>query len=328
MNLETFVREIVSGAVDNYLNTGVASTPVAAPAPQDSGLLDDTQTGSTAAPKNCPVHATDGAFTVPAESSARHVHLSLEDVETLFGKGYSLTQKRPLSQPGQYLAEERVTLIGPKGTFKNVAVLGPPRGHTQVEVSASDARALGLNPPVALSGELACAADMLIASKDAFLMAEQSLIIARNHLHMAPEEAAAAGLQNGDLVDIRLCTDRPVTFNDVVVRSGDGHKLALHIDFDEANACGWKDGCKAVILGTSSFSDKANDSPSESPLPNGGSDTLGQGDVVISTGFLTEVQVRDALAAGATAVVVPERAVVSPLAKDMLQKHGITLKKL
>ena len=126
------------------------------------------------------------------ETSARHCHLADQDLETLFGKGASLSIRKELSQPGQYLSEERVTLIGPKGTFQNVAILGPPRGHTQVEVSATDARTLGLNPPVALSGDLSRAGDMLIASKDAFLMAEQSLIIARNHVHMSPEEAAAA----------------------------------------------------------------------------------------------------------------------------------------
>jgi putative phosphotransacetylase len=151
---------------------------------------------------------------------------------------------------------------------------------------------------------------------------------------MSPEEAAAAGLRDGDLVDVRMCTDRPLTFHDVVVRSGPSHKLALHIDFDEANACGFTDGCKAVIVGKSGSvpSETAMPEPYEAPVPvytepeaPGG---LGDGDVLISTGFMTEVQVRDALAAGAKAVVVNERTVVSPLANDLLHRHGIVLKRL
>lgn len=313
MKLEEMVRDIVSGAVDEYLKE---------------------ETGSTA-PAVCSSSAPVEGFLVPAEASGRHVHLSPEDVEHLFGPGYELTPKRPLSQPGQYLSEERVSLIGPKGTFQNAAILGPPRGRTQVEVSATDARTLGLDPPVALSGDLSEAGDMLIASKDAFLMAEQSLIIARNHVHLSPEEAAAAGLSDGDLVDVRMCTGRPLTFHDVVVRSGPAHKLALHIDFDEANACGFTEGCQAVITGKSgnaSFGTGALPETFETPEPEitvpeepGG---LGDGDVLISTGFLTEVQVRDAVAAGAKAVVVNERTVVSPLANDLLHRHGIVLKRL
>ncbi len=306
MKLEEMVRSIVSGAVDNYLS-------------EESGL--GYETGSTAA-----------LCRVPAEASGRHVHLSQEDVEKLFGYGYQLTPKKSLSQPGQYLAEERVTLIGPKGTFQNVAVLGPPRGHTQVEVSATDARQIGLNPPVALSGDLSRAGDMLIASKDAFLMAEQSLIIARNHVHMSPEEAASVGLHDGDLVDVRMCTSRPMTFHNVVVRSGSGHKLALHIDFDEANACGFTPGSEAVILGTCEGAAVANAGMPAFSEPsyesNSPEEQTGPGDVLVSTGFLTEVQVRDAVAAGASAIVVSERTVVSPLAKDLLHRNNIALKRL
>ena len=299
MNLENMVRGIVSGAVDEFLQTEYSAA---------------------------------GLYEVPAEASGRHVHLSPEDVEKLFGEGHTLTPKRPLSQPDQYLAEERVTLIGPNGTFKNVAVLGPPRGHTQVEVSASDARTLGLKPPVVLSGDLTHAADMLIASKEAFLMAEQSLIIARNHIHMSPDEAAAAGLKDGDLVDVRMCTDRPLTFNNVVVRSGPAHKLALHIDFDEANACGFQTGAKAVILGRTGCHSCVADAPATvaetAPAPVSDVSEIGPGDVVLSTGFLTELQVKDALAAGASAIVVPEKTIVSPLAKDLMQKRGILLKRM
>lgn len=307
MNLENLVRGIVSDAVTEYL-------------PGESDLV-STAIGSTAA------SGSGVLFEVPAEASGRHVHLSPEDVEKLFGLGHTLTPKRPLSQPNQFLAEERVTLIGPNGTFKNVAVLGPPRGHTQVEVSASDARTLGLQPPVALSGDLSQAGDMLIASKDAFLMAEQSLIIARNHIHMSPEEALAAGVADGDLVDVRMCTDRPVTFNDVVIRSGPAHKLALHIDFDEANACGFQKGCKALIIGKKCCGSAPIPEPRlpQEPFTEG---EISPGDVVISTRFLSETQVKEAIAAGASSVMVSEKTIVSPLAQDLLSKRGVQLKRM
>lgn len=319
MKLEEMVRDIVSGAVDDYLNSAAETAPA-----------------SSVAEPVSPV----APFEVPAEASGRHVHLSPEDLETLFGKGYQLTPKRALSQPGQYLAEERVTLIGPKGTFPNVAILGPPRGHTQVEVSATDARTLGLHPPVALSGDLSRAGDMLLASKDAFLMAKQSLIIAKNHLHMSPDEAAAAGLSDGDLVDIRMETPRPLTFEKVVVRSGPAHKLALHIDFDEANACGFEPGCKGLIVAKHGSAPAYEPAPAAAapvqvetpapavPVPEPAESDLGPGDVVLSTTFLTELQVKDAVVAGARAVVVGTNTIVSPLAQDLLRKHGITLKRL
>jgi len=268
-------------------------------------------------------------FEVPAEASGRHVHLSQDDLERLFGKGYALTPKRALSQPGQFLSEERVTLIGPKNVFQNVAVLGPVRSHTQVEISASDARHLGLTAPVALSGDLSRAGTIMIASPTATLTAEKSLIIARNHIHMSPEEAAAAGLQDGDLVDIRLQTDRPVTFNSVPVRSGAAHKLALHIDFDEANACGFEKGCTGVILGkVGRCPAKAAATPVAPAKTTCAEPQVGPDDVLISTGFLTEEQVKSAVAAGCKAIVVPAKTVLSPLAKDCASKHKIPIKKL
>lgn len=289
------VRNIVSSAVDKYTDKvcGADPSPVSAP-----------------------------FFEVFAETSARHVHLSADDVEKLFGAGHTLTPKRALSQPEQYLAEERVTLIGPKGTFQNVAVLGPPRGHTQVEISAMDARELGLNPPVALSGELSNAGDMLIASKDAFLMAEKSLIIARNHLHMSPEEASSAGLKDGDLVDIRMETERPLTFNNVIVRSGKAHKLALHIDFDEANACGFQKGCKAYVVGKTF-------TPCAGQCVNTVEQTVRDcGDYCFEGKYLSEVAVRDLIAKGVRCVTVKPGTVISPLAKDLLNSRKITIKGL
>lgn len=175
--------------------------------------------------------------TVPVEVSARHVHLSQEDVERLFGPGHTLTSKRALSQPGQFLAEERVSIVTAKGEFRNVAVLGPARSQTQVELSLTDAKALGLAAPVRLSGDVKGSPDICIFSKENMIQAKESVIIAQNHIHMTPQDAAAYGVADGQRVKIRMNTARPITFEDVVIRVSDKFQLAMHIDFDEANAC-------------------------------------------------------------------------------------------
>ena len=173
---------------------------------------------------------------VPVEVSARHVHLTIRDVEKLFGPGHRLTHKRDLSQTGEFLSEERVTLRGPKGEMKNVAVLGPERPATQVELSFSDARVLGVDPPIRLSGDLSGAADVTIVSPLYELEARGSAIVARSHIHLTPEDAGEMGLQDRQLVSVEVEGDRPVTFRNVVVRVKPGFRKYMHIDFDEANA--------------------------------------------------------------------------------------------
>ncbi len=188
------------------------------------------------------------ALPIPLEVSAHHVHLTRADVETLFGKGHSLTPKRDLSQPGQFLSEERVTLRGPKGEIRNVAVLGPERPATQTELSISDACALGINPPIRLSGDLAGAADVTIISPTGSLEAKGSAIIARSHIHLTEEDAAEMGLSNNQLVSVEVDGDRPVTFRDVVVRVSRKSRKFMHIDFDEANAAHIGKGASGLIL--------------------------------------------------------------------------------
>ena len=179
---------------------------------------------------------------IPVEASGRHVHLSREHVDELFGRGYELTKTKDISQPGQYLCEERVTLIGPKGRMDNVAVLGPVREKTQVEISMTDAKALGVNAPVRLSGDLRGAADMIIARDNNEVDAKGSTIIAKMHVHINPSDAKRFMLHHGQHVKVTLGTTRPVTFNDVIVRADQHYSNALHIDYDEANACGFVNG--------------------------------------------------------------------------------------
>lgn len=173
------------------------------------------------------------------EVSARHVHVTTEDLETLFGKGYQLTPKKDLSQPGQYAAAERVDLVGPRSTIKNVSILGPVRAASQVEVSMSDARTLGLNPSIRESGNIDGTIGVQLVGPAGTVTLEKGLIVAKRHVHLTPEAAEAQGVVNGQVVGVKVHTDeRSMTFGDVVIRVSEKFAPAMHIDTDEANAAG------------------------------------------------------------------------------------------
>ena len=182
----------------------------------------------------------------PIEASARHVHLTAEAAETLFGKGASLVCKRDLSLPG-FLAEQRVAIVTSKGVFHNVAVLGPERSAIQVELSKTDARALGISPPVNLSGDLSNAADVYLIGEKGMVFAPGSAIIAKAHVHMNMDEAKAYGVENGQLMQVSILSDRPVTLSNVLIRVDKGMHACMHIDLDEANACGYINGTRGVL---------------------------------------------------------------------------------
>lgn len=183
---------------------------------------------------------------IPVEVSARHAHLSEQDAITLFGA--PLTPLRDLSQPGQFLCKERVRLIGPKGVMDNVAVLGPSRGSSQVEISKTDARLLGVEAPVRQSGDIDGSAGIIIASQNSIVGMEKGLIVASRHIHMHPDDAKKLGVADGDLVSVRLDTERPMVLEDVLVRVSDKFHLSMHIDADEGNSAGWKKGtCGRII---------------------------------------------------------------------------------
>lgn len=186
---------------------------------------------------------------IPVELSARHVHLSEKDAIALFGA--PLTHARDLSQPGQFLCKERVRLIGPKGVMDNVAVLGPSRGKSQVEISRTDARALGVDAPVRLSGDIAGTPGMVLASQNGIIGLNEGVIVAARHIHMTPQDAARFGVKDGDKVSVRLASERPLVLEDVLVRVSDKFSLAMHIDADEGNSAGWKKGIDGVITARS-----------------------------------------------------------------------------
>ncbi len=183
---------------------------------------------------------------IPLEASGRHVHLTKEQAMTLFG--HPLTPKRELSQPGQFLANERVTVVGPKGEFSNVAVLGPERPEGQVEVSLTDCRQLGITPPVRLSGQLVKTPGIQIKSETGCIQLERGVIIAQRHIHMRPEDAAAMGVADKQVVRVQTFTDRPVTFHSVMVRVRPDFQTSMHIDYDEANAIGFREGDLGRII--------------------------------------------------------------------------------
>lgn len=174
---------------------------------------------------------------VLVETSARHLHLSQEHLEILFGKGHELTVKKMLSQPGQFACEEKVEVVGPKNSLK-MSVLGPVRKDTQVEVSLTDARAIGVTAPIRESGDIAGSGACKLVGPAGEVELTEGVIAAKRHVHMTPEDAEAAGVKDKDIVklDIQSPNGRSLTFGDVVVRVSASYATAAHIDTDEANA--------------------------------------------------------------------------------------------
>lgn len=185
---------------------------------------------------------------IPIEASARHVHLSQEHVDSLFGKGYELEKIRELSQPGEYLCKERLDIIGPKSVLRNVAILGPVRGSTQVEISRTDSIALGVNAPLRLSGDLEDSETLFISCCRKVIEAGSSTIVAKRHIHMTPEDGIRYGLSDKQIVRVRVHSVRPLVFEDVIIRITEKSRLAIHIDHDEANACGFVEGAMGEII--------------------------------------------------------------------------------
>lgn len=184
------------------------------------------------------------------EVSARHVHLDRAAMDILFGEGSELTNKKDLSQPGQYACEERVDLVGPKKTIPNVSILGPLRSAVQVEVSLTDSFTLGIpTAPVRESGDVAGSPGLKLVGPKGEIEINEGLIIAKRHIHMTPADAEELGVKDKDIVEVRMITDRPLTFGDVVVRVSDKFSLAMHVDTDEGNAAKIaRTGCQGYIV--------------------------------------------------------------------------------
>lgn len=183
------------------------------------------------------------------ETSARHVHVSRRVLDILFGEGYELTKKKDLSQPGQYACEERVAVVGPKSSFPAVSILGPERKETQVELSAGDARSIGVKAPIRESGDLEGSAPCKLVGPKGEVELVDGVIIAKRHIHMTPEDAEKYGLSDKQVVSVKVDTnERSLIFGDVVVRVSPSYALAMHIDTDESNAACCTGGLMGDIL--------------------------------------------------------------------------------
>ena len=183
------------------------------------------------------------------EISARHVHVCKETLETLFGAGYELTPKKDLSQPGQFACEERVTVVGPKKEIAGVSILGPCRPEDQVELSATDARSIGVKAPIRESGDVAGSGACKLVGPCGEVELAQGVIVAKRHIHMTPEEAAELGVKDTQIVNVKVTTDgRSLVYGDTVVRVSPKYALAMHVDTDEANAAAIPGSCMATIV--------------------------------------------------------------------------------
>ncbi len=172
------------------------------------------------------------------ESSGRHVHVTEADLKTLFGEGFQLELKKNLSQPGQFLSHQKVDIVGPKGTLKNVSIIGPCRKQSQVEVSFTDARPLGVTPPVRESGKLEGSAGCTLVGPAGQVELSEGVIVAKRHVHISEEDGKKYGIEDGEMVQVKIEGERALVFDEVVARVGTKHATAMHIDYDEANASG------------------------------------------------------------------------------------------
>ncbi|MDP4170025.1 MAG: phosphate propanoyltransferase [Bacillota bacterium] len=185
---------------------------------------------------------------VPVAASNRHIHLSSEHLERLFGSGYKLSKLKDLSQPNQFAAMETLTLIGPKGRIQNVRVLGPARGITQVEVSLFDGRTLGVKPPIRQSGDISGSESIIIQGPRGQIHLKEGLICASRHIHMHSKDAEAFDVRDGEYVQVRVGGERGVIFSNVLIRVSPKYKLEMHIDIDEANAANLQAGQWGEII--------------------------------------------------------------------------------
>ena len=186
--------------------------------------------------------------TFEIEASGRHIHLNREAIDSLFGEGYQLHPSKYLSQPGEFASEERVSIKGPKGIIHNVIILGPERKNCQVEVSLTDARSLGVNAPVQLSGNIENTPGIIMMNGSKSFVLDRGVIVAKRHLHVKDIDAERLGVEDQERVSVQVFSERPLIFDDVIVRISPKFETYMHIDYDEANACGHRKGVRGCIV--------------------------------------------------------------------------------
>lgn len=187
-------------------------------------------------------------YQIPVGISNRHIHLSRQHLDQLFGEGYELTEFKPLSQPGQFAAEEMVTIVGPKGEIGKVRILGPTRSKTQIEISKTDSFVLGVKPPIRDSGDIEGSPGVTVIGPKGKVELEKGVIIAKRHVHFHPDDAERFGLKDGEHIRIKTTGERALIFDQVMVRVNPMYALDCHLDVDEGNAAGLKTGDMVEIV--------------------------------------------------------------------------------
>lgn len=252
---------------------------------------------------------------IPVGVSNRHLHLSVADLETLFGAGYQLRPLRPLSQPGQFAAEETVTIAGPKGCLEKVRILGPARSASQVEISRTDAYRLGLNPPVRESGKTQASSPVTLVGPKGSVYLKEGLIIAQRHLHMTPDDAIKFGVGDGERVQVMTNGERSLVFDQVLVRVNPEFSLEFHVDTDEANAAGLRQGDQVYLLTKKFMAESEWERKQEPTEEENRTEPLA---------IITEETVRSAWK-NKMSLVAGEGCIVTPLAYDTIKELGVNL---
>lgn len=276
--------------------------------------------------------ARGGNLFVPVMTSARHAHLSPRDIEGLFGAGYRLTKLRDLAQPGQYVCREQIVLETPKARL-SLRVIGPARNETQVELSVTDGFTLGITPTVRMSGDLADSPGCVLSCGDRRIEIGYGVIASARHVHLSAEEAALYGVRDGDTVSLEADGPRAATLRQVIVRCGQAHLMEAHIDTDEANACGIRNGqlCRLIKATGSPPHGEATPAFQRPPSTQGATSALPPlPDTLLDISqekrrLLTERDVRDAAGNGFKRIRYAKDAIVTPLARDMASDKGVEL---
>lgn len=252
---------------------------------------------------------------IPIAVSARHVHLKQEHVEQLFGKGYILTKKSPLSQPGQFASNEQVTIVGSKQALHGVRILGPARDLSQVEISATDARILGVQAPLRLSGNIAQSGTITLVGPQGSITLQEGCIVAQAHIHMSPLDAQHFAVKDGEKVNVQLHTARPTVLQNIQVRVSENYALEMHIDTDEGNAAFVDKRTKGTILKSLSSIPTALDEPPQRLT------------ALATTELYTKrlLSEQDIAKHTTKKIVIAKKTIVTALAQDLARKKGIEI---
>ena len=278
--------------------------------------------------------ASQGSKFVPVGISARHVHLSQKDAATLFGPGYTLRLHKELSQPGQFAAKEKVTVIGPRGEIAGVRVLGPERGETQVEMTFSDLMRLGISGVVRMSGRLEDTPGCILQGPAGQITIPRGVIVAQRHLHLSPSQAALYGLKNGDAVTLRATGPRPGTLEEVICRVGDDHELEVHLDTDEANALCLTDGALLEVITPGEKQERCSCSCGKDSNSHGGhhcqkseepASLLSETEEVLD--LVTERDIEDAWRRGINVIRCLPRCIITDAARERAASLELTFKR-